>query len=316
MASEATRGRSHPRSRSVSPRLISLESDAPAEHTFRELVAAYLSATPKVIVHQQGGIRSNTRAVVSSFRERIGAGARLDDAQGDLVLYDLDPESPSGLAHLTFRLGERVLELLRAAGPETASTAREEDWDERDNIVDALAWEVQRRVTQAWLGPRVYGRHERVNPIRWLEASRALERIGDHAVLIAIHGARWIETEPAEAERRLLTEFHHQASDYVDGALVLLVDPRVGSANAALDLGLALRETARTLVDRLLAARSRNSPPPLAVVSLGWVLHSLDRVVAYGMDIAEIALDSARSARPSSHGPPSEDNKGGNEGHE
>ncbi|MCL4308624.1 MAG: PhoU domain-containing protein [Candidatus Thermoplasmatota archaeon] len=305
-----------PRRRSVSPRLIQLESDAPAEHVFRELVAAYVSATPRIVVHQEGGIRSSTRDVVSSFRERFGARARLDDERGDLVLYGLDPQNPPRLSQLTFRLGECVLDLLRDAGFGNASSAREEDWDERDNLVDALAWEVQRRVTRAWRDPRESGLRERVNPIRWLEASRALERIGDHAVLIAIHGARWIETEPAEAERRLLTEFHHQASDYVDGALVLLVDPRVGSANAALDLGVALRETGRALVDRLIAARSVNPPPPLAVVSLGWALHSLDRIVAYGMDLAEIALDSAQPARPSLHGPPSEDDTGGNESHE
>jgi hypothetical protein len=83
----------------------------------------------------------------------------------------------------------------------------------------------------------------------------------------------------------------------VTSALVLLGDPRPRPANAALDLGEALKATARTLLERLLASRS-GSPPPLAIVSLGWTLHSLERVVAYGQDIVEVVFDHVREPRP------------------
>lgn len=305
-----------PRPRSVRPWLINLEPDTPPEHIFRDLVGAYVSGTPKVAIRQRGGARVATRAVVGSFQQRLPTGGALAEEDGALVLQDLDREVAPPLGGLVFHLGESTLELLREAGSAGFSSDMELDWHRRDDALDSMAWEVERRVRQAWLAPREGTRAERIDPIRWLGVAHALERIGDHAVLVAVHGAQWRETESTEAERRLLAEIHRQAWDYLASALVLLADPRMDTANAALDIGEALRATVRTLVDRLLAGRSGAPPPPLAVVSLGWVLHSLDRVVAYSMDIIELALDSARSSRPLYHSPSNEDNIGGKEGHE
>ena len=297
-ATETARGRA--RARYVPPRVIEIESETPPEHIFRELVAAYLSGASRVQIHQSGGVRVTTQAVVASFRERVGGGVTVAEASEDLSLQSLDRPGPASLAALTFRLGERALELLRDAGRETFPPLTEEAWQRRDDAIDSLAWEVHRRVIQVGLGTTALPRDERIDPIGWLEASRSLERIGDHAVLLANHWAQWRATEHGATESRLLGDIHHQAYDYVSSALVILGDPRPGPANSALDLGAALRETIGTLLDRLLPSR----PPaaissPSAVVALGGILHSLDRVVAYGQDLLEIALDHARAPRTS-----------------
>ena len=294
---ETTRG-GRARPRYVPPRIIELDAETAPEHIFRELVAAYLSGTPRVLVHQRGGVRVTTQAVVASFCERVGSGITVEQSDGEIGLQSLDRGASAGLGALTFRLGERALELLRDAGREAFPPLTEEDWQRRDDAIDALAWEVHRRVMQVGLVGLANARDERIDPIGWLEASRALERIGDHAVLLGVQWAQWRGTEHGRIESRLLADIHHQAYEYVSSALVILGDPRPGPANAALDLGSALRETISTLLDRLLPARSGSpTPPASAVVSLGGILHSLDRVVAYGQDLLEIALDHARVAR-------------------
>lgn len=291
-------GRGRPRPRYLPPRVIELERDTPPEHIFRELVAAYLSAAPRVVIHQSGGVGVTTQAVVESFRERIGDGITVEQGPGELSLQHMDRPSPPTLGSLTFRLGERALELLRDAGREAFPPVTEEAWQRRDDVVDALAWEVHRRVMQVGYLSSWAPRDDRIDPIGWLEASRALERIGDHAVLLGVQWAQWRSNEHGEIESRLLVDIHHQAYEYVSSALVILGDPRPAAANAALDLGSALRETVGTLLDRLLPARSSlQSPPASVVVSLGGILHSLDRVIAYGQDLLEIALDHARAPR-------------------
>ncbi len=298
VTAEGARGR--PRPRYIATRSIELDAEVPPEHIFRELVAAYLSAAPRVLVRQDGGVRVSTRAVVASFQARVENSTAIEEEGGALVIQGLDREVPPPLAALTFRLGERALELLRDAGRESFPPVSEEEWQRRDDAVDALAWEVHRRVMRAWVHERGVPRDERIDPIGWLEASRALERIADHAVLLGIQWARWRATEHGQIESRLVADIHHQAFEYVTSALVILGDPRPGPANAALDLGSALRETVDTLLDRLLPVRGPSlTPSASAVVSLGGILHSLDRVVAYGQDLLEIALDHARVARTS-----------------
>ncbi len=286
------------RLRALPSRRIELGAHPEAEHLFRELVGGYLSGSSRITIRQVGGIREPTRDVVESFRQRIDESVSVDDEGEALVLSSLDPPERRSIASVTFRLGERVLDLLRDAGEESIEPISEAEWVRRDDAIDRLAWEVHRLVAIRWRQGRPHPTliQERLDPIGWLEASRALERIGDHAVLIGEHLATWRATNPGAAERRLLDEFARQAYDYVSSALVLLGDPRPGPANGAIDLGRALRSTAQTLLDRLLAARSPTPPPPTsAVVALGWVLHSLERVVAYGQDLVEIALDHVRT---------------------
>ncbi|MFZ0699090.1 MAG: hypothetical protein WAN74_02705 [Thermoplasmata archaeon] len=274
-------------------RSIELDQDFLPEHFFRELVGAYLSGADEIVVLQRGGIRAASRSVVAAFVARIGGYPACEERRGRLVLWNLGDLSPTDLPALTKRLGARALELLQRSGDARAQSLSEADWDSLDDPIDRAAWEVHRVVERSC---RVGGpdHNPGVNVLGWLEAARALERIADHAVLIGVNGARWRATRPSESQLALLADFHLRAVEYVRSVLEVLSHQRADQANSLIDFGGALRETVRTLVDRLIPVRDPvEAHSPAAIVPLSWMLHSLERTAAYGQDLAEVVLDYA-----------------------
>ncbi|NNN17026.1 MAG: hypothetical protein HKL79_01500 [Thermoplasmata archaeon] len=286
----------------LTSRSIEFDEDSLPEHFFRQLVAAYLSGADEITIESRARLPKAAPAVVQIFLGRIGTGVVYREGAGQFVIRGLDAFDHHQFSSMTRHLGEAVLERLRLAGSDPSAPIAEGKWEAEDDSIDRWAWAVHRQVVRCWEGrcPEGWADEDRIDPIGWLEASRALERIGDHAVAIGIHAGRWKATQPPESERALLAAFHGQACDYLANTLGLLGETQISVANSLLDQGEALRETTRTLVDRLLVSREGSTvPSPAAVVAIGWVLHSLERVIAYATDIAEVGLDRA-VAMPSS----------------
>lgn len=274
-------------------RSIELGDELLPEHFFRELVGAYLSGADEIVVLQRGGIRAAARSVVATFIARIGGYPACEERRDRLVLWNLGDPAPADLPVLAHRLGERALALLVRSADSRGSLS-EADWESLDDPIDRAAWEVHRAVERSCRSGDL-GSDSGMDVLGWLEAARALERIADHAVLIGGNGARWRATRPSETQLALLSDFHLRAVEYVRSSLEVLSGHGAADANSLIDFGGALRETARTLVDRLIPVRDpAETHSPAAIVPLSWVLHSLERIVAYGQDLAEVALDHAR----------------------
>ncbi len=274
-------------------RTIDLVEDFRPEHFFRELVGAYLSGADEIVVLLRGGIRSAARAVVVTFVARIGGYPACEERRDRLVLWNLGDPSPTDLPRLTQHLGELALELLVGSSDPRHAGLSETEWESLDDSVDRAAWEVHRAVERACRA-RGLENESGIDVLGWLEAARALERIGDHAVLIGVNGSRWRATRPSESQLALVSDLQGRAVEYVRSVLQVVSLHRDSQANQLIDLGGALRETTRTLVDRLIPTRDLvEARSPAAIVPLSWMLHSLERTVAYGQDLAEVVIDHA-----------------------
>jgi len=272
-------------------RTIDLVEDFLPEHFFRELVGAYLSGADEIVVLLRGGNRAAARSVVVTFVGRIGGYPACEERRDRLVLWNLGDPSPSELPALAEHLGELTLELLAHAGDARFSGLSEGEWEALDDTVDRAMWEVHRSVERSIRIGKLGG-GSRLDALGWLEAARSLERIADHAVLIGVNGARWRATRPSDTQLALVSDLHHRALEYVSSVLDLVSRNSTSLANASIDLGGALRETSRTLVDRLIPVRDPvEGHSPAAIVPLSWMLHSLERTVAYGQDLAEVLID-------------------------
>ena len=166
------------------------------------------------------------------------------------------------------------------------------EWPRRDDDVDRHAWLIERILTlRQGAGPGDPREPFSSIPQAFLLV-RSLERIADHAVLIAEHGARWAETTPPARLVRSVSDFHVQARTLLDQAFAAAEGGQADHANDILDTGEALHAQYQTLVESTLSRHGGLPFPEAARVELALLLQSIDRTVAYSEDIAEAGLDS------------------------
>ncbi len=272
---------------------IAVGPSAVPEHLFRRLLGAYLSGAEEFEVRERGGISPATREVVRGFARRTRQPEVVSDDGAVLRLRDIAFESPVPLEERLTRMGRMVLDFHREAVDSWSRLplGEDEDWERRDDEIDREAWYLQRlaalhRTTEP-AGPDLLG--------LWTVA-RSLERIADHAVVLATVGPRLVDLPRGAAPSTSLRQFHAQAMEHLAGVLGER-DP--DAVNSLLDTGAALSGSGRSLADRLLPGVGGSSMPPATAAAVARILESIGRTIAYSQDIAQVALD-----RPAAHAPP------------
>jgi phosphate uptake regulator len=117
-----------------------------------------------------------------------------------------------------------------------------------------------------------------------------LERIADHAVILADNGGHLRESSMPTPTIRALTGYHRQVLDQLRAAFSVAEHPDATVANEVLDGATALEATHATLAGRFLTPSTPSTLPAAALTSLGLILQSIDRTTAYARDIAQIGL--------------------------
>jgi phosphate uptake regulator len=280
------------------PALASLAVDPaePAEHLFRRLIGAYLAGATEFEVTEPHGLSPVTRAITRSFARRIGHIESVSEEAGSIRLRDVSVGSALSIPQLLRRMFQLVYDLQVDAGTAWIGRAAQgASFASRDDEIDRCAWQLERllRLQLMGLGPGTTSGPDVGDALRFLLWARDLERIGDHAVLIAEHGARLAEAPATEPIRRMLSAYHAQALAHLKAAGAVAEAPDPTRANEVLDVGEALHETETTLADRLLMRESADALGPSAIRSLGLILQSIDRTTAYSQNLAEIGLDRA-----------------------
>lgn len=273
--------------------MLSVEGDAPGEHLFRRLIGAYLAGATEFVVRQPEGLSLETRAIARSFARRTGHTENVSEEGTKLILRDVSIGASPPVLQLLRRMFQLVYDLQVDAGSSWSPRggAPAVSLSNRDDEVDRYAWQIERDLRRS--GPTADGADEsrRGDPFRFLLWARDLERIGDHAVLIAEHGTLLADSGPPENLRRMLSGYHAQALEHLKAAQAVALDPSAERANALLDVGEALHETEAALADRVLLRESTERLPPAAIRSLGLVLRSIGRTTGYAQNLAEIGLD-------------------------
>ncbi|HEV2449261.1 MAG TPA: phosphate uptake regulator PhoU [Thermoplasmata archaeon] len=264
------------------------------EHLFRRLIAAYVGGASEIEINEPGGIREQTRGVLHAFLRRTGGNEILSEERERLTVRDVAAGAPLPLPKIGHRMHQVVAELFEDAGRswESRRTGAPQNWSARDDEVDRHAWLVQRiltrRVARGEFGAPAD--EDGLTPLDWLMLARSLERIADHAVLIGETGARLADLAAPAAQLRSIAAFQKQAEELLRGAGLAVERADAKAANDLLDTGEALHQTCTTLHDRLFPTSATGSLTPAVAVLLGRLLQSIDRVVSYTQDLAEVAL--------------------------
>ncbi len=257
----------------------------PPEHLFRRLLGAYLGGAREFVVRERPHPSLATREVVRTFCRRTRQPEIISDEAGVLRLRDLAYESPVPLDQRIARMGRIVVDFHREAVESWSHLPFGEDgyWERRDDEIDREAWYLQ-RLAALRLGVPGYGSE----PLAIWTIARSLERIADHAVGLGETGRRLVDLPHGAGPITSLKQFHRQAMDHLEGALAATDG---ASANDLLDVGEALLASGRSLADRLLPAVNGGAMPPATAAAVARILESIGRTVAYGQDIAQVALD-------------------------
>jgi hypothetical protein len=278
---------------------LSVGPQEPAEHLFRRLLGAYLAGAPEFVVRERPAISSGTREVVRTFCRRTRQPEILSEERDSIHLHDLSFESPVSLDQRVQRMGRLVLAFHREAvdGWSHLPLGDDGSWERRDDEVDREAWYIQRIATL-----RLGLQGPTADLLGSWTVARSLERIADHAVVLATTGPRLVALPQGQGPLIPLRQFHAQAMDHLEGALAARNGDR---ANELLDTGNALAASGEALADRLLPGVGGGVMAPATAATVARILESIGRTIAYAQDIAQIALDRSIPVIPLESLPPS-----------
>jgi phosphate uptake regulator len=282
-------------------REVRVSNDMDGEHLFRLLVGEYIAGSPLLEVRTSGRMSARTREVVRAFAQRMIGPEILEETADAVVLQDVIGANPLPIPSVLRRMYQMVRAMqsdaMAAVHAQDVSIAR--DVIERDWEVDRLHWFVGKQITTALRDGRTLTAIGLTLPecATYLQASRVLERIADHAVRIA-------ETIPMLGKERIpagllgeLDRLSNAAAEGLAGAIESLATPDLARANAVLD------QAERVTRDRELILKELSHKRGRVAVALAYVLESLERSAFYASDLAEIAINHAVQQTAPSTGP-------------
>lgn len=272
-------------------RRVEVTNDIPEEHLFRLLVAEYIAGAPLLEIHTPTRMNARTRDVVRNFAQRMIGPEILEETADSVILQDVIGPNPLPIPSVIRRMHQMVramqvdaMAAFRGQDPAIARDVVERDWE-----VDRLHWFVGKQVTTAFRDARALTTIGLTLPecTTYLQASRVLERIADHAVRIAttveISGREKLPEDLVKELERLSAA----AASGLNEALEALDHKDVERANAVLDEIAGMPKQREKILHQISSKRGR------LAVALAYVLESIERSALYASDLAEIAINHA-----------------------
>ena len=279
-------------------RRVEITNDIPYDHLFRLLVSEYIAGAPLLEIHTPNRMSAPTREVIRGFAQRMIGPEILEETDDSVILQDVIGPNPLPIPSVIRRMHQMVramhsdaMAALHDLDPAIARDVVDRDWE-----VDRLHWFVGKQVTTALRDARALTSIGLSLPecATYLQVSRVLERIADHAVRIAGTIEMLGRDKPPEAIVVELDRLAKAAGDALRGALEALEKKDIAAANTVLDEVAHIPKERQQILHQLLSKRGR------LAVALAYVLESLERSALYASDLAEIAINHAVESLTSS----------------
>jgi phosphate uptake regulator len=272
-------------------RVVEVSNDDDEEHLFRRLVAEYIAGYPLLEIRTSGRMSARTRDVVRSFAQRMIGPEILEETAESVILQDVVGPNPLPIPSVIRRMHQMVRSMqgdamaaFRTRDPSIAKDVIDRDWE-----VDRLHWFLEKQVTTALRDARILATLDLTLPecSTYLLASRVLERIADHTVRIAETVSILGKDRTPERVGAELDRMSASAATAVADALDSLESRDIRKANSVIDAAHELTRFREKLLHDIATRQGR------LAVGLAYVLESLERIVYYASDLAEIAMDRA-----------------------
>jgi len=274
---------------------VFVEDDEDSQHLLRRLIGLYISGHDEIVVRSRTRIPADIRKAVRDFTRKVIGPEIVEESSNVISIQDVADHS-----HLDMRKILRRMHLMSKSmhvdAMEAMLTGNKElagDVVSRDDEVDRLYWFVSKQQSMIVRDAAVARKMglSIAEASFYLSASKALERIADHAARIA-HSASSLTSE--KLPEKLVKELQSYSTVVVaalDSSVEALLKGDMKGANVVADESEHLRESGEALIQQIMDYKGKFAVPMARVVE------SLERSGLYSADIAEIAINLSGAAK-------------------
>ena len=273
-----------------STKIIDADGITDRDYLYRQLVGAYIAGHDAIELHSDGELSSMAASTASSFTQTAIGLEILEESENRIVIKDLMDQGEIKPAKSV----ERMKVLVRNMLNDVLDALEEKDskiidsMGDRDREVDRIDWLISRQVNIHQKDITISRRMgmDLCEITRCGSVSRSIERIGDHAVLLASNLKPIIEAKPTEVDDRILTTGRDVVTLFTD-SVGTWSNRNMEAANRCIERGEKLVERSKEIANLEGLVDERTAMAAELISS------SVKRVAEYSMDIAEIAINAA-----------------------
>lgn len=273
-----------------STKIIDADDITDRDYLYRQLVGAYIAGHDVIELRSDGELSSMVASTASSFTQTAIGLEILEESENSIVIKDLmdqgeikPAKSVERMKVLVRNMLNDVLDALEQKDPKII-----DGMSDRDREVDRLDWLISRQVNIHQKDITISRRMgmDLCEITRCGSVSRSIERIGDHAVLLASNLKPIIEAKPTEVDDRILSTGRDVVTLFTD-SVGTWSNRNMETANKCIERGEKLVERSKEIGDL------DGTVDEKTAMAAELISGSVRRVAEYSMDIAEIAINSA-----------------------
>ncbi|MGN1044358.1 MAG: PhoU domain-containing protein [Candidatus Methanomethylophilaceae archaeon] len=277
----------------VADTVKTIDGDSATDRIFlyRQLVGAYIAGHGTIEIRSEYGLPSMVTNVASSFVQTAIGLVIIEEDDMHIVIRDLinqDGVKPiKSIERMRILVRNMLNDVLTALNEKDASLIT--DIDQRDREVDRLNWLISRQINIHLRDVSISRRQgvDLCSIARCGHISKTIERIGDHAVVLAKELRSLIDDDRTN---RLDAEIVRTGRDVVSlfsDSVTTWVAKDMAKANACITVGEELVKRSSEL------SRMAHNLEGTSAIAADVISRSVRRVAEYSMDISEMAINSA-----------------------
>ncbi len=273
-----------------STKIIQADGISDRDFLYRQLVGAYIAGHDAIELRSEGELPSMVTSTASSFTQTAIGLEILEESENSILIKDLmdqgeikPDKSVERMKVLVRNMLNDVLDAL-----EQKNTTVLDSLPDKDREVDRLDWLISRQVNIHQKDITISRRMgmDLCEITRCGSVSRSIERIGDHAVLLAANLKPIIDGRTTSVDARILTTGREVVTLFTD-SVGTWSNRNMDTANKC------IKRAERLVVRSREIANLDNDIDEKTAMAAELISSSVRRVAEYSMDIAEIAINSA-----------------------
>ena len=257
----------------------------------RQLIGSYVTGYDVIEVRCNGRIPSELRKAIQDFARRVIGPEVVEESANSVVLQDVADHADLDMRKVVRRMHLMARGMMEESirSVKDLDTGLAEDVSSRDDEVDRLHWFVEKQHAMIRRNISFTAKMKAT----WLEvdsmllASKALERIADHATRIAESVVLLGDSRIDRDTTQTLEKLGGDAVAILDCSIEALFKKDSSLANSCIERTSALRSKADAFLDETMKRRGK------VAVGLAFAIESIERTGGYSSDIAEIAINLA-----------------------